>query len=133
VVPEEQTTPPPLLELEDEPEDDPLDPDADADDDEPEDEPDADEDPDADDADDEPLDDPADPESAPPDDDPPELESSLASSPPASKTLPARLSRPVVLTRSVQPAVPPSQQTTPTIPAYAAPRAGKTLLRTISR
>jgi hypothetical protein len=134
VVPEEHTAPPPLLELDDEAEDDPPDdPDEDADDepDDPADEPDADDDPDAD---VDPLDDPADPEFVPPDDDPLESESWPASLAVASMVLsPARLSRPVVLTRSEHPAVPPSQQTTPTIPAYAGRPGGKTLLRTISR
>jgi hypothetical protein len=138
VAPAEQTAPPPLLELEDEPEDDALD---DAEDD-PDDD-DADDDADEDDDDEDPLEDPDDdpddpadcPEPAPPDDDPLESESSLASLKLASMTTsPARLSRPLVPRRSEHPAAPPSQKTTTIpIPAYAAPRGGKTLLRTISR
>jgi hypothetical protein len=146
----EQTAPPPPLELEADPDEDPLeeaddDPDDDADDDPEDDDDDPDDNPEDDDADDDPdddpeedpLDDPADcPESVPPDDDPLEPELPLASFPPASAApspawLFESLSRPLVLTRSEHPAVPPSQQRRPQMPAWAPPRAGQTLLLTI--
>jgi hypothetical protein len=127
VAPGEQTATPPLLEPEDDPDEDALDElDADPDDDaldEPDDDPDAD-----------PDDDAPEPD-VDPEDDPLEAESPLASSPLASiaRSLPEWLSRLLVLTRSVHAAVPPSQQTRPTILAYAALGAGETPLLTASR